>query len=108
METLQKPKTSLLCVGFGFNDKHLNNAISMALRTNPEFNLVVATKGPFNPDGAFNSSVRTMLTNLMTAGDARTMMVDCSFDDLCSLIPERQKVTPEERVYQAIKDLVGQ
>lgn len=108
LETLQKPKTSLLCVGFGFNDKHLNNAISMALRTNPEFNLVVATKDPFNPDGAFNSSVRTMLTNLMTAGDARTMMVDCSFDDLCSLIPERQKVTPEERVYQAIKELVGQ
>ena len=108
LETLQKPKTSLLCVGFGFNDKHLNNAISMALRTNPEFNLVVATKDPFNPGGAFNSSVRTMLTNLMTAGDARTMMVDCSFDDLCSLIPERQKVTPEERVYQAIKELVGQ
>lgn len=108
LEALQKPKTSLLCVGFGFNDKHLNNAISMALRTNPEFNLVIATKDPFNPDGSFNSSFRTMLTNLMIAGDARTMMMDCSFDDLCSLIPERQKVTPEEKVYQAIKDLVGQ
>ncbi|RIY32286.1 SIR2 family protein, partial [Psittacicella gerlachiana] len=40
---LKKPKTALICVGFGFNDKHLNNAILMALRTNPELLLVIST-----------------------------------------------------------------
>lgn len=108
LEAVQKPKTSLLCVGFGFNDNHLNNAISMALRTNPEFNLIVATKDPFNPNGAFNSSIRTMLSNLMSAGDSRVMLIDCFFDDLCKLLPERQKSTPEERVFQTIKELIGQ
>ena len=30
LEAIQKPKTAILCLGFGFNDKHINNAITMA------------------------------------------------------------------------------
>lgn len=107
LEAVQKPKTALLCVGFGFNDKHLNNAITMALRTNPEFMVMVATKDPFNTNGSFNSEVRTQFMNAIKAGDSRIGIADCSFESLASLLPNRHKPSPEEALLRMFEQVIA-
>lgn len=106
LEAVQKPKTALLCVGFGFNDKHLNNAITMALRTNPEFMVMVATKDPFNTNGSFNAEVRTQFMHAIKAGDSRVGIADCSFESLTSLLPNRHKPSPEETLLSMFEQVI--
>ena len=107
LEAVQKPKTALLCVGFGFNDKHLNNAITMALRTNPEFMVMVATKDPFNTNGSFNAEVRTQFMHAIKAGDSRVGIADCSFESLTSLLPNRHKPSPEETLLSMFEQVIA-
>lgn len=107
LEAVQKPKTALLCVGFGFNDKHLNNAITMALRTNPEFMVMVATKDPFNTNGSFNAEVRTQFMHAIKAGDSRVGIADCSFESLASLLPNRHKPSPEETLLSMFEQVIA-
>lgn len=106
LEAVQKPKTALLCVGFGFNDKHLNNAITMALRTNPEFMVMVVTKDPFNTNGSFNAEVRTQFMHAIKAGDSRIGIADCSFESLASLLPNRHKPSPEENLLSMFEQVI--
>lgn len=107
LESVQKPKTALLCIGFGFNDKHINNAITMALRTNPEFMLMAATKAPFDKGGSFNSEVRERLMSSVEAGDSRIALVDCTFDVLVDLLPNRHKESPEERLIKLFDQVLS-
>lgn len=107
LEAVQKPKTALLCVGFGFNDKHLNNAITMALRTNPEFMVLVATKDPFNTNGSFNADVRAQFMSAIKAGDSRIAIADCSFETLASLLPNRHKPSPEETLLSMFEQIIA-
>lgn len=107
LEAVQKPKTALLCVGFGFNDKHLNNAITMALRTNPEFMVLVATKEPFNTNGSFNTDVRAQFMNAVKAGDSRIAIADCSFETLAGLLPNRHKPSPEETLLSMFEQVIA-
>lgn len=106
LDALQKPKTAILCVGFGFNDKHINNAITMALRTNPELIVMAATKDPFNVNGSFNSAIRSQFMSAITAGDSRIAIADCAFDVFASLLPNRHKPTPEENLLKAFEMVV--
>ncbi|WP_022654106.1 SIR2 family protein [Aquaspirillum serpens] len=108
LDALQKPKTALLCVGFGFNDKHINNAITMALRTNPELMVMAATKDPFNTSGSFNSAIRSQFMTAITRGDSRIAITDCTFDVFADLLPNRHKSTPEEELLKAFDKLVIQ
>lgn len=106
LDALQKPKTALLCIGFGFNDKHINNAITMALRTNPELMVMAATKDPFNVNGSFNSKIRSQFMTAIRAGDSRIAIADCTFDVFASLLPNRHKPTPEESLLKAFEQVV--
>lgn len=108
LDALQKPKTALLCIGFGFNDKHINNAITMALRTNPELMVMAATKDPFNVEGLFNSAIRSQFINAIKAGDSRIAIADCTFDVFASLLPNRHKPTPEENLLKAFERIIQQ
>lgn len=101
LASVQKPKTAILVVGFGFNDKHINNAITMALRTNPEFMIMVATKDPFSSVGNFNKEMRELLTRSINNGDSRISMVDATFDDFVGMLPERRNESPEEELLKA-------
>lgn len=107
LETVQKPKTALLCIGFGFNDKHLNNAITMALRTNSEIMVMAATKDPFSPQGAFNAEIRSQFMNAIEAGDSRLAIIDCTFDTFVSLLPDRHKPSPEETLLSMFEQVIA-
>ncbi|AHG86340.1 SIR2 family protein [Bibersteinia trehalosi] len=105
LNAIQQPKTAILCLGFGFNDKHINNAITMALRTNPELLLMVGTRSLFNENGSFNKEIRELLINAIKAGDSRISLVDSYFSDFVNQLPDRNKPTPEEDIFKIFQEL---
>lgn len=105
LEVVQKPKTAILCLGFGFNDKHINNAITMALRTNPELLLMVGTLSFFDEKGTFNKEIRDLLVRAIKAGDSRISIFDSDFSAFVDQLPERNKPTPEEEIFQIFQNL---
>ena len=107
LEIVKQPKTAILCLGFGFNDKHINNALTMALRTNPEFMLMVATKDPFNITGSFNKEIRKLLMAAINQGDGRIAMVDSTFEQFSNLLPERRSTTPEDELFKAFEKITA-
>ena len=107
LNVLQKPKTALICIGFGFNDDHLNNAITMALRTNPEIMLMVVTLDLFDENKSFNSNIRKFLLNLINGNDSRIMLVDSAFSEFVDILPNRTKETPEEKLAKMFETVMG-
>lgn len=107
LEMLKQPRTAVLCLGFGFNDKHINNALTMALRTNPEFMLMVATKEPFNENGSFNHEIRKLLIAAVNQGDGRIAIVDSTFEQFSKLLPERRSTTPEDELFKAFEKITA-
>ncbi|EIF5160881.1 SIR2 family protein [Vibrio cholerae] len=107
LEVVKQPRTAVLCLGFGFNDKHINNALTMALRTNPEFMLMVATKDPFNVSGSFNAEIRNLLAAAINHGDGRIAIVDSTFEQFSNLLPERRSTTPEDELFKAFEKITA-
>ncbi|RRN03735.1 SIR2 family protein [Bibersteinia trehalosi] len=105
LNAIQQPKTAILCLGFGFNDKHINNAITMALRTNPELLLMVGTRSLFDEKGSFNKEIRSLLINAVKAGDSRISLVDSDFSNFVNQLPDRNKSTPEEDIFKIFQEL---
>ena len=50
--TLRKEGTLLIVVGFGFQDKHIQNAIKEAVLQNPNFHLLIVCYGTYSLEGA--------------------------------------------------------
>lgn len=105
LNAIQQPKTAILCLGFGFNDKHINNAITMSLRTNPELLLMVGTRSLFDEKGSFNKEIRLLLMNAVKAGDSRISLVDSDFSKFVDQLPDRSKPTPEENIFKIFQEL---
>ncbi|GAW85492.1 conserved hypothetical protein [Bathymodiolus platifrons methanotrophic gill symbiont] len=105
LNSVQQPKTALVCLGFGFNDKHINNAVTMALRTNAEFSLLVATKDPFSESSSFSKDIRSLLDSAIQYGDKRISIIDATFEQFSNLLQERRKETPEERLFKTFESL---
>ena len=80
----QSNDTLLICIGYSFNDKHINSAIEEALNQNPGFRLAVIDPG-INSDNASMTEIRknTLKTN-------RIMMVSETFSDFAANYPEIQ------------------
>lgn len=107
LEVLKQPRTAVLCLGFGFNDKHINNALMMALRTNPEFMLMIATKDSFNETSAFNIEIRKLLMAAINHGDGRIAITDSTFEQFSKLLPERRSTTPEDELFKAFEKITA-
>lgn len=105
LNAIQQSKTAIICLGFGFNDKHINNAITMALRTNPELLLMVGTRSLFDEKGSFNKEIRSLLMNAVKAGDSRISLVDSDFSKFVDQLPDRSKPTPEENIFKIFQEL---
>lgn len=78
--------TLLICIGYSFNDKHVNAAIEEALNQNPGFRLVVIDPG-FE-----NESVSSSLKEIKKAAleSERILMASETFTDFASYFPEIQ------------------
>lgn len=76
--------TMLICVGYSFNDKHINAAIEEALNQNPGFRLAVIDPG-FDFDNISNSL--TVIKNEALESE-RILMVSETFTDFAKHFPE--------------------
>jgi biotin synthase-related radical SAM superfamily protein len=86
-------------VGYGFNDEHLNNAITMALRTNTSMHLLAVSPSMFegkdengNPDVS-NADVNKhtsfkILHKLITENESKRVgLLAANFSEFVTLIP---------------------
>jgi hypothetical protein len=101
---LREPNTTLITIGYGFNDDHLSEPILNSLRTNPNFNLVVATRSlQKHTTGAKANKHLSVLSKLASSpGVANISLLDCEFSQLVPLLPNVVVSTEHER----FKDLL--
>lgn len=76
--------TMLICVGYSFNDKHINAVIEEALNQNPGFRLAIIDPG-FDNDNVSNS---LMVIKKVALESERILMVSETFTDFAKHFPE--------------------
>lgn len=80
----QNNDTLLICIGYSFNDKHINSAIEEALNQNPGFRLAVIDPGI----NSGNSKMFELKSHAMNSN--RILMVAETFSDFADNYPEIQ------------------
>ena len=85
--------TLLICIGYSFNDKHINAAIEEALNQNPGFRLAVIDPG-------FNNSNTGSLVEIKKVAleSERIIMIAETFADFAEHFPEIQTYENENQV----------
>ena len=76
--------TLLLCIGYSFNDKHINSAIEEALNQNPSFRLAIIDPG-FDNDNVSSSLKEIKKLGIQTE---RVLIVSETFSDFANYFPE--------------------
>lgn len=76
--------TLLLCIGYSFNDKHINSAIEEALNQNPSFRLAIIDPG-FDNDNVASSLKEIKKLALQTE---RILLVSETFSNFADYFPE--------------------
>ena len=76
--------TLLLCIGYSFNDKHINSAIEEALDQNPSFRLAIIDPS-FDSDSASESLKKIKKTALKSE---RIILISETFCDFADNFPE--------------------
>jgi len=90
---LRQPKTSLLIIGFGFNDKHITQPIMSAIRSN--VGLRVAVVDPSLKEQPSDAS--SEIQRLIESGDQRLSLISARFEEFVPLLPDLIAETEEER-----------
>ncbi|MBP9152326.1 MAG: SIR2 family protein [Flavobacteriales bacterium] len=88
--------TLLICVGYSFNDKHINTAIEEALNQNPSFRLAVIDPGFDNENSS--KPLKTIVAEAKRS--ERILMVAETFSDFAEHFPEIQ--TYKDTEYRTI------
>lgn len=88
--TLRRQNTTVLVIGFGFNDDHLTQPLVDALMGEPTLQFVVVS-----PE-ALTGATRTLtrLRDAVSAGDNRITLVAATLADIAKGIPERSNADP--------------
>lgn len=93
---LRQPNTTLFALGFGFNDDHLSEPILAALRSNPQFNLVVATRS-LERNCESNDYFRRLSALAGESGIESVTLIDGTFDQFVPLVPAVGAQSDEQR-----------
>lgn len=92
--------TLLICIGYSFNDKHINAAIEEALNQNPGFRLAIIDPG-FDKDTA-SRSLKTIKENALKT--ERILMVSETFTDFANYFPEIKTYENPQQVTISLKN----
>lgn len=96
---LRQTETSLLIVGFGFNDKHLTQPILSAIRSNVGLRTFVVSP---SLEESGNEAVE-VIENLISNGDSRLGLVAGTFEEFVPYLPDLVSETEEERHRKRIR-----
>ncbi|MBO0902695.1 SIR2 family protein [Jiella sonneratiae] len=105
--SLRVPATTLVVIGFGFNDKHIAEPVMAAVRSNLSFNLVVVDPviEARCADGPLFSPYLESFAKLVDDGDGRLALVEGTFEDIVPLIPDIVSQTEVERHYDRMRNI---
>ncbi len=105
LESLRKPNTCLIMVGFGFNDDHLSEPVISAIKSNPSLKLIIAdykAASHINNPSALTSPYWAKLAELSIQG-YDIHFINGSFLEFVSLIPHLRALTPADQLVKAVK-----
>jgi len=90
---LREPNCALIVIGFGFGDRHIEQPILSALRSNVSMRAIVV-------DPIVKSAPRPAhveMVRLIDGGDSRVTLVAGNFEDFVQELPDLVAITDEER-----------
>ena len=106
LAALRQPNTCLIVVGFGFNDSHLSEPILAALDTNPHLRMVIVSPGVESKiESPEDNQIWSRFAEAAGRG-ADIAFVAAEFEKFVTLIPDLRALSPAERLYSAVGDVV--
>lgn len=98
-KAITQPQSVLICLGYSFNDEHVNDIIRQALSI-PSFTLIVANYSPEQKDAPSEQSSgpnkeQTELEKLKALGDKRIIVLDEHNADLSTFVSFVTNVMPD-------------
>ena len=99
------PSTTLLVIGFGFNDKHIAEPILAAVRGNLGLDIVIVSPDVEAASGNGGNPYLGELLQLIEGGDGRISLIAAKFEEIVRLIPDIVSETELERHNQRLRNL---
>lgn len=99
------PSTTLLVIGFGFNDKHIAEPILAAVRGNLGLDIVIVSPDIETASMKGGNPYLGELLQLIEGGDGRISLVAAKFEEIVKLIPDVVSETELERHNQRLRSL---
>lgn len=96
---LRQTETSLLIIGFGFNDKHLTQPILSAIRGNVGLRTMIVSP---SLETKSNDAIET-ISELISAGDSRLGLIAGTFEQIVPFLPDLVSETEEEKHRKRIR-----
>lgn len=103
--SLRTPNTTLVVIGFGFNDKHISEPILAALKGNLSLNAIVVNPDIEAASSAGGNQYLNDVARLIDNGDARLAMIAGTFEDVVPVIPDVISETELERHSQRVRNM---
>jgi hypothetical protein len=96
---LRQSETSLLVIGFGFNDKHLSQPILSAIRSNVGLRTIIVSP---SLEASGNAAIE-QIEGLIQSGDSRLSLIAGTFEDIVKYLPDLVSETEEEKHLKRIR-----
>jgi len=100
---LRQPNTGLLIVGFGFNDEHVSQPVLSAIRSNVALRALVVS--PSLSKHSQSNPHLDAISQLILSGDDRLALLETSFEELVTAMPDLVAVTEEEEHRKRLADV---
>lgn len=103
LASVRGANTTLLVVGFGFNDDHLAQPILAAVRSNAGMRLLVVDPSAKAKVGSADAPYHNELKAFIDEKDERVTLVNSTFDAFTRHVPDLARRTLEERLAEAVQ-----
>lgn len=101
--SLREPNTTLLVIGFGFNDEHLAQPIASAIRSNAGLRVMLVDPSVKEKADSGKGKYHAELKAFIGENDERITLVNANFDAFTRSLPDLARPTMEERLALAVK-----
>ncbi|MBY5798423.1 SIR2 family protein [Rhizobium leguminosarum] len=102
---IRVPSTTLLVIGFGFNDKHIAEPILAAIRGNLGLDIMVISPDLEAASAHGGNKYLGELLQLADGGDGRIALIAAKFEEIVKFIPDVVSETELERHNQRLRNL---
>ncbi|RMI22759.1 SIR2 family protein [Sinorhizobium meliloti] len=103
--SLRTPNTTLVVVGFGFNDKHISEPIIGAIKGNLSLNVVAINPDIEKASDAGGNAYLNTIGTLIENGDARLALIAGKFEDIVPMVPDVIAETELEKHAERLRNM---